>query len=759
MPSVISPATQTTTLDIEGMSCAACAAAVEKSLSRTPGVQAARVNYATEKASVTYAPSQTSPADLRAAVENAGYAVAARAPDISPADRQAAIDRQKAADYQALRQRFGVAAALALSIMTLSMPMLWPALLHAAGLYSVNYILLMLTCPVLFYSGREFYVSAWQSFRHRSATMDTLVAVGTGAAFLYSVAATILPGFFEQHGVPPEVYYDTTATIIALILLGKLLELRAKTRTSAAMRALLSLQARTARLVRPDGQETDVPIEAVLPGDLVAVRPGEKIATDGVVETGRSAVDEAMLTGESLPVEKQPGDAVFGATLNKAGAFRFRVHKVGADTLLAQIVRLVEDAQGSRAPIQRLADKVSAVFVPTVVIIAILTFVLWFDLSPVATRLPLALVSFVAVLIIACPCALGLATPTAIMVGTGKGAEHGVLFRSAEALERTYKADTILLDKTGTITRGEPAVTDFSTAAGYPAAELLALVAAVERQSEHPLAEAIVRYAAARQGAPVPAVTEFRAVPGQGALARVASQAVVIGNRQLLATAAIVLPAELAQQAEELLAQAKTVLYVAVAGRAVALFGLADTVRDTSAAAIRHLQQLGLEVIMMTGDNPQTAARVAAQVGIRRYVAEVMPAGKAALVKQLQAEGRTVAMVGDGINDAPALAQADSSLAMGTGTDVAIEAAGITLMRNDLQSVVTAISLSRQTMRTIRQNLFFAFIYNLLGIPVAAGLLYPVFGVRLSPMLAAGAMALSSVSVLTNSLRLRRARF
>jgi Cu+-exporting ATPase len=753
----MSPASETTTLDIEGMSCAACASAVERSLSRTPGVQRALVNYATEKATITYAPTEASPAELRAAVENAGYAVAERAADTSAADHQAEADRQKAAAYLALKKRFGVAAVLAAVIMLLSMSMLWPALMMRLNVYWLNYGLLALTLPVLLFSGSEFYASAWKGLRHRSANMDTLIALGTGAAFLYSLAATVAPGYFARHGVAPEVYYDTTATIIALILLGKVLELRAKTQTSAAMRALLSLQARTARVVLANGQELDLPIEQVRPGDLVAVRPGEKIATDGTVETGHSAVDEAMLTGESLPVEKQPGDQVFGATLNKTGAFRFRVQKVGADTMLAQIVQLVEDAQGSRAPIQRLADRVSAVFVPAVVGVAVLTFVAWFCLAPAESRLPLALVSFVAVLIIACPCALGLATPTAIMVGTGKGAEHGVLIRSAEALEKAYQVDTVLLDKTGTITQGEPAVTDFVAFPGYTEASLLPLVAAVERHSEHPLAAAVVRHAEASQPtATLPLANNFQALAGQGATATVDGQVVLVGNRGLLATQHISLPPALAAQADTLLAQAKTVLYVAVAGQAAGLLGVADTVRATSAEAIRQLQQRGLEVVMMTGDNAQTAARVAEQVGIKRYFAEVLPQDKAQQVKQLQAEGRTVAMVGDGINDAPALAQANIGLAMGSGTDVAMEAAGITLMRADLRSVVTALDLSRQTMRTIRQNLFFAFIYNLLGIPIAAGLLYPIWGIRLSPMLAAGAMALSSLSVLTNSLRLRR---
>jgi Cu+-exporting ATPase len=687
-------------------------------------------------------------------VLNAGYGVTERAPDTSAAERSAEIDRQKALAYQQLKRRFTVAVGLALVIMPLSMLMLWPAMMQRVNMQWLNYALLLLTLPVLGYSGREFYVSAWNGFKHRAANMDTLIAVGTGAAFLYSLAATVVPGFFTSRGLMPEVYYDTTATIIALILLGKVLELRAKTQTSAAMKSLIGLQAKTARLVRPDGAEIDVPIEQVQLGDLVVVRPGEKVATDGLITDGYSSLDEAMLTGESLPVEKKAGDPVFGATLNKTGSFRFRVTKVGADTMLSQIVKLVEDAQGSRAPIQRLADKVSAIFVPTVVVIAILTFVVWFDLAPAGTRLPLALVNFVAVLIIACPCALGLATPTAIMVSTGKGAEHGVLIRNAEALEKAYKVNTVLLDKTGTITRGEPAVTDFWTLPGQQAGQLLQVVAAVERQSEHPLAEAVVRHADAQGGTSLVA-TGFRAVEGKGAAATVNGQAVLIGNRRLLADENVPLSPTLIAQAEQLLSQARTVLYVAVAGQVVGLLGVADTVRDTSAAAIKKLQALGIEVVMMTGDNPETAAQVAGQVGITRYFSEVLPQDKASKVKELQAEGRTVAMVGDGINDAPALAQADIGLAIGSGTDVAMEAASITLMRSDLNGVVTAIELSRQTIRTIKQNLFFAFVYNTLGIPVAAGLLYPFFGILLSPMLAAGAMALSSVSVLTNSLRLR----
>jgi Cu+-exporting ATPase len=768
MPTVPSPliptALHTATLSIEGMTCASCSSFVQRTLARTPGVQRAVVNLATEQATVEYEPGLIDRAGLRAAVEQAGYGVAEPAPaaEASPLAVDDALAARKATAYQHLRRRFGVAAGLAAVIMPLSMLMLWPALAHRISMPLLNYGLLLLTLPVVLYSGRAFYVAAWKGLRHGTASMDTLIAVGTGAAFLFSLVATLAPAWLSRHGVAADVYYDTTATIIALLLLGKVLEARAKARTSAALNALLSLQANTARVLR-HGQETDLPLAQVQLNDLVLVRPGEKIATDGRVEEGHSAVNEGMLTGESLPVPKHPGDAVFGATLNQTGAFRFRVTKVGADTMLAQIVRLVSEAQGSRAPIQRLADKISTVFVPVVIGIALLTLLGWLLLGPAEGRLPLALTNFVAVLIIACPCALGLATPTAIMVGTGKGAELGILIRNAEALETAHKVDTVLLDKTGTITRGEPAVTDLvllkNTAEPGSAAGLLPLLAAVERLSEHPLAAAVVRYAEA-QGAVALAtpVTGFQAIEGRGAQATVAGRRVLIGNQRLLREAGVLVDNEAEARAAQLAAQAKTVLFVALDGQPVALLGVADTIRDTSAAAIRELQGQGLEVVMLTGDNPQTAAEVARQVGIRRFYAEVLPADKAAHVQALQAEGRTVAMVGDGINDAPALARANVGLALATGTDVAREAAAITLLRPDLGGVVTALALSRATLRTIRQNLFFAFAYNVLGIPLAAGLLYPFTGWLLSPMLAAGAMALSSVSVLTNSLRLRRFR-
>jgi Cu+-exporting ATPase len=666
------------------------------------------------------------------------------------------LTARKARAYQQLRRRFGLAATLAAIVMALSMLMLWPAFMARVPEPALNYALLALTLPVLLVGGREFYAAAWNGLRHGTASMDTLVAVGTGAAFLFSLAATLAPDLLRAHGVAPVVYYDTTATIIALVLLGKVLEARAKQQTSAALRALLGLQVKTARVVRPDGREHDVPVAELQVGDLVAVRPGEKVPTDGELTDGHSTLDESMLTGESLPVAKNPGDAVFGATLNKTGAFRFRVTQVGAGTVLAQIVALVQAAQGSLAPIQRLADRISAVFVPTVIILAFITFGLWMALAPAATRLPLALTSFVAVLIIACPCALGLATPTAILVGTGQGAKLGILIRSAEALEKAYQVDTVVLDKTGTLTLGQFALTDLVPLPGYSATAVLPLLAALERPSEHPLAAAVVRYADAHP-TPLPQLVAagFEAVAGLGARATVQGQAVLLGNERLLREAGIALPPAAQQAAAGLLAQAKTVLYAAVDGQPAAVLGLADELRPTSAQAVRELQALGLEVIMLTGDNPQTAAAVAQTLGIGRYVAEVLPAGKAAQVQQLQAQGRVVAMVGDGLNDAPALARADVGLAMGSGTDVAVAAAPITLLRPDVRGVAAALALSRRTMRTIRQNLFFAFAYNVVGIPVAAGLLYPFTGWQLSPMLAAGAMALSSVSVLTNSLRLR----
>jgi Cu+-exporting ATPase len=549
------------------------------------------------------------------------------------------------------------------------------------------------------------------------------------------------------------VYFEAAAVIIALILLGRLLEARAKARTGDAIRGLMGLQARTARVVRA-GRELEIPVEQVLPGDLVQVRPGEKIPVDGLLREGESAVDESMLTGESLPVTKRPGDEVFGATINRTGAFRFQATKVGKDTALQQIIRLVQDAQGSKAPIQRLADVISGIFVPVVLCLAIAAFVLWFDLAPVETRLQQALVAFVSVLIIACPCALGLATPTAVMVGTGKGAENGVLIRGGESLETAHKLTAIILDKTGTITRGQPALTDVIPVAPFDEAELLRLVAGAEGASEHPLGEAIVRGARER-GLTLSPATGFSSLTGRGLEATVDGRQVLIGNRRLMTERGIDMGA-LETELERLAAEGKTPMLAAVDGRPAGVVAVADTMKESSPAAVAALKRLGLQVVMITGDNRHTAEAVGRQVGIDRVMAEVLPEHKAEQVRKLQAEGQVVAMVGDGINDAPALAQADVGIAIGTGTDVAMEASDITLIRGDLQGVVTAIALSKATMRTIRQNLFFAFVYNVLGIPLAAGVLYPFFGITLSPIIASAAMALSSVSVLTNSLRLKR---
>jgi Cu+-exporting ATPase len=620
---------------------------------------------------------------------------------------------------------------------------------------------------VQFWAGWRFYRGAWQVARHRSTDMNTLIAVGTSAAYFYSIVATFWPDIIETApGVSADVYFDTAAVIVGLILLGRWLEARAKGQTSAAIKRLMGLRAKTARLWR-DGEEQDVPIEDVVPGDVIVVRPGEKLPVDGVVLEGRSAVDESMLTGESLPVEKGPEDEVFGATINMTGSFRFRATKVGKDSALSQIIRLVQEAQGSKAPIQRLADLIASYFVPIVFGIALSTFVVWWIFGP-APAITFALLNTVAVVIIACPCALGLATPTAIMVGTGKGAEYGVLIRGGESLETAHKIATVVLDKTGTITEGKPSVTDVVAADGRSADELLRLAASAERGSEHPLGEAIVQEARVR-GLALAEAQEFQAVPGHGIEAEVEGLRLVLGNLKLMEDRRLDLNG-LPPQGEMLSQEGKTPMFVALDGRVAGIIAVADTVKPGARDAIDELHRMGLEVVMLTGDNRRTADAIARQVGVDRVLAEVLPEEKVKQVRALQAEGKVVAMVGDGINDAPALAQADVGIAIGTGTDVAMEASDITLIKGDPRDVATAIRLSKQTMRTIRQNLFWAFAYNTALIPVAAGVLYPLlsntgvpavlepffgeFGF-LNPMLAAGAMAFSSVSVMLNSLRLR----
>jgi Cu+-exporting ATPase len=756
--SAVQTAGERVDLPITGMTCAACARRIERKLTNAPGVTRANVNFATARATVEFDPARTGVSNLIEAVRAVGYDTAG-----VPADESARADSEEAAravEQRTLWRRFLVAALLSAPVLLIAMAHGRVALFNVSW---INWAQLVLTLPVVCYSGWPFYRGAWLALRHRAADMNTLIATGTGAAFLYSLVATVAPQLvaMSAHASMPgmagtqtaPVYYEAAGVIIALILLGRLLEARARGRTSAAIKRLLGLQARTARVVRA-GQELDVPIAAVVVGDTIIVRPGEKIPVDGEVLAGASAVNEAMLTGESMPVEKRAGAEVYGATINQTGSFKFKATKVGRDTVLQQIVRLVEQAQGQRAPIARLADVISGYFTPVVILIAILTFVVWFTLAPTETRLTFALVNFISVLIIACPCALGLATPTAVLVGTGRGAEHGVLIKGGAALETAHKVQTLVLDKTGTITRGQPAVTDVVTADGFDEMELLRLAASAERGSEHPLGAALVRRAQA-QGVALTNATHFNALAGHGVEAEIDGRKLLLGNLRLMDERKIELHS-LREQAASLATAGKTPMFVAVDGAGAGVIAVADEVKPDAAAAVAALKQQGLEVVMITGDNEQTAAAVARAVGIERVLAGVLPAGKAAEVKRLQAEGQIVAAVGDGINDAPMLAQADVGIAIGTGTDIAIEAAGITLMRASLDGVVTAIALSRATIRIIKQNLFWAFVYNTLGIPIAAGALYPFTGWLLAPVIASAAMALSSVSVVTNSLRLRR---
>ncbi|MBD1910703.1 MULTISPECIES: heavy metal translocating P-type ATPase [unclassified Leptolyngbya] len=744
---------ENTTLKLRGMSCAACANTIEDAIRSVPGVETCSVNFGAEQATVTYDAHATDVARIQNAVDAAGYTALPIGDDVLASDNDA--ERQeRAREQRQLLRRVWLSGAISALLVVGSLPAMTgvaipfiPMVLHHPVLQ------LVLTAPVLLWAGQSFFINAWKALKRHTATMDTLVAVGTGTAYLYSLFPTVFPGWFIEQGLSPDVYFEAASVIIALLLLGRMLENRAKGQTSEAIRKLMGLQAKTARVIR-DGRELDVPLASVTLGDIILVRPGEKIPVDGDVVDGSSTVDEAMVTGESVPVKKQPGDEVIGATLNKTGSFKFRATRVGKDTFLAQIVKLVQQAQGSKAPIQRLADQVTGWFVPVVIAIAILTFIFWYNIMG---NVPMALISTVGVLIIACPCALGLATPTSIMVGTGKGAENGILIKGADRLELAHQLQTVVLDKTGTITQGKPTVTDFVTVKGtHDELELLGLAASLERHSEHPLAEAVVHYAQT-QWAELSHVEQFEAIAGSGVQGYVGDRWVQIGthrwmNEQGMNTRA------LEQSGERLECLGHTVIWIAVDGQIEAIMGITDAVKPSSIKAIRALQRMGLEVVMLTGDNQRTANAIAHAVGIQRIFAEVRPDQKAATIEAIQAEGRVVAMVGDGINDAPALAQADVGIAIGTGTDVAIAASDITLISGDLQGIVTAIQLSRATIRNIRQNLFFAFIYNAAGIPIAAGLLYPVFGWVLSPVIAGAAMAFSSVSVITNALRLRNFR-
>ncbi len=736
--------TRSVTLSVGGMHCASCVARIERSLSVLHGVVRASVNLATEKATVDYRPGVIAPADVRRAIEGLGYSVR----EDATADAGKLEDREKTIRAAATRRLLVKTVVSAL----LSVPILLGSFHGLLPWHVPAVILWLLATPVQFWGGWQFYRGALAATRHKTTDMNTLIAVGSSAAYFYSVALILFPGFFQRTaGASTMLYFDTSAVIITLILFGRLLEIRARGRTSDAIRRLMGLQAKTARVVR-QGVEADIPVENVEAGDIIVVRPGEKIPVDGVVEDGRSAVDESMLSGEPIPVAKQAGDEVIGATLNKTGSFRFRATRVGKDTTLAQIIKLVEQAQGSKAPIQRLADVVAGYFVPAVMAIAVLTFAVWYFFGP-QPAFNNALLSLVAVLIIACPCALGLATPTAIMVGTGKGAEHGVLIKSGAALEQAQKINAVVLDKTGTLTQGRPAVTDILPLGPLSPEELLRLTASAERVSEHPLGEAIAK-AAEERGIQTSPPTDFTAVPGYGVQATVDGRVVQVGNAPYLADSMGRQLDQLRSRGEALQAEGKTLVYAAVDGQPAGLIALADTLKPHSREAVQSLRRMGLEVIMLTGDNRRTAQALAKEIGIDRVLPEVRPQQKATEIRKLQEQGKVVAMVGDGINDAPALAQADIGIAIGTGTDVAMETADITLISGDLRAVVTAIALSKATMRTIRQNLFWAFFYNTILIPAAAGALYPILGARLNPMWAAAAMALSSVSVVSNSLRL-----
>ncbi|KJH71265.1 heavy metal translocating P-type ATPase [Aliterella atlantica] len=747
---------ETLTLKLRGMSCASCAKSIERAIREVPGVVESNVNFGIEQATISYNPKQTNLEKIQAAITNAGYSSDSLQDEEFISGEKDAEKDARLNQLRHLQRKVLVGTVISIVLVIGSLPAMtglnlpWiPTWLHNPWLQ------LVLTAPVQFWCGKSFYQATWKALKRHAATMDTLIALGTSAAYFYSVFATVFPGFLTNQGLAPDVYYETAAIVITLILLGKLLENRAKGQTSEAIRKLIGLQARDARVIR-NGKEMDIPIQQVRLGDIVLVRPGEKIPVDGEVIAGDSTVDEAMVTGESVPVKKQPGDEVIGATINKTGSFKFRVTRVGKDTFLAQIVKLVQQAQGSKAPIQKLADKVTGWFVPAVIAIAIATFVIWFNIMGNVT---LALTTTVGVLIIACPCALGLATPTSVMVGTGKGAENGILIKGADSLELAHKIQTIVLDKTGTLTEGKPTVRDFVTVNGTAnrnELKLLRLAASVERNSEHPLAEAVVRYAKAQEVS-LTEVEKFQAIAGSGVQAIVADRLVQIGTGRWMSELAIDTSALEARKADLEFA-GKTAVWIAVDGEMHGLMGIADALKPSSVEAVRALQKLRLEVVMLTGDNRPTAEAIAREVGITRVFAEVRPEQKAAQVQALQAEGKIVAMVGDGINDAPALAQADVGIAIGTGTDVAIAASDITLISGNLQGIVTAIQLSRATMQNIRQNLFFAFIYNVAGIPIAAGILFPLFGWLLSPIIAGGAMAFSSVSVVTNALRLRSFR-
>jgi P-type Cu+ transporter len=770
------------TLPVEGMTCAACQANVQRALAKAPGVERAAVNLMTHEATVTYDPRLASPESLVEAVNATGYS--SRVPDVTTDTVTADEARElaHAREYRALIRKSLVSLALGVVAMVVSMPLMGGVSGHAAHsadpliawamrvidpplraalpwLYSIDpdalrYALLAASLLVMFWAGRRFYTRAWAGLRHGTADMNTLIAVGTGAAFIYSAIATVAPRLLEEGGAQADVYYEAIILIIALVLSGNAMEARAKRQTTRALREMARLQPATARVRRADGDH-EVPTAQVVSGDAVIVRPGERFPVDGVVIAGTGSVDESMLTGESMPVAKRAGDRVIGATVNSTGAFEVRATTVGTASVLAQIVRLMREAQGSQAPIQRLADRIASIFVPTVMTVSLLTFLAWWIL-PSEPSLVRALTAAVAVLIIACPCAMGLAVPTAVMVASGRGAAEGILIKGGEPLERLAAVDTVVIDKTGTLTEGQPRVVDTRIADGVDRQSALQRVAAIERLSEHPLAEAIVRSLPADLPRAAE-VTDFVAVPGRGAKGRVGGVRVAVGTEAFLSAEGIE-TSPFAAIVEQWAGDGKTPALAATDSRLAAAFAVADPLRSNAAQVISRLRELGITSIMLTGDRRKTAEAVARQAGIGRVIAEVLPDGKVDAIARLQSEGLSVAMVGDGLNDAPALARADVGIAMASGTDIAAEAADVTLMRSDLAGLPAALSLARQTMRTMKQNLFWAFVYNIVGIPIAAGVLYPAFGLLLNPVLASAAMAFSSVSVVVNSLRLRQAR-
>ena len=741
------------TIPVKGMTCAACVARVEKALKGVDGVVSAQVNLATERATVEYVPSQAGIRELREAIIKAGYDVVRVEAGEDSVLRE---ERERKAHYQNLKNKVLAGALLSVPIFLI---MYWN-MLGLGAFFSIPMrtgfiIQFILATPVQFWIGRQFYSGAVSAARHGTTDMNTLIAVGTTSAYVYSVLATFSPSIFMIKGYGVSVYFDTSAAIIVLILLGRTLEARAKGQTSEAVKKLIGLKPKTARVLK-NGTEADVPVEEVEIGDIVIVRPGEKVPVDGAVREGFSSVDESMISGEPMPVEKKAGDEVIGGTMNLTGSFKFEATKVGRETMLSRIIELVEQAQGTKPPISRLADKIASVFVPAVMGVAAVTFIIWYFAGP-APAFTYAVLNFIAVLIIACPCSLGLATPTSIMVGTGKGAENGILFRNGEALETAHKLNCIVFDKTGTITRGKPELTAIETEGDKKFSEEKALyfAASAERGSEHPLAGAILG-AAAEKGIELSGAHGFRTIPGRGILAVVDGSRIVFGNRRMMLDEKIEMGPKLSDAVERFSGSGDTPMVLAVDGRAAGVFAVADVLKENAKGAVDALKRMGLKIVLLTGDSERTARHIAKEVGIDRVFAQVLPEDKSNMIKKLQDEGFRVAMVGDGINDAPALAQADIGIALGTGTDVAIEAADVTLISGDLKGVVSAIALSKATIRNIRQNLFWAFAYNTILIPVAAGVLFPFFGILLNPIFAAAAMGMSSVTVVSNALRLRR---